>query len=109
MTILARKFDKIFLLKKSSVKFDVFLRLNGSFIFLQNEVLKNESVKFSYFQGIDYCPGQRLVNITSTQPMNHTDHPILYNIEADPGEKYPIYPNHPSYQSIIKIVSKFVH
>ena len=52
MTILTRKFDKIFLLKlsykNSCVKFDTFSRRNGTLFFIKNEALRNESVNKYY-------------------------------------------------------------
>ena len=49
MTILTRKFNKVFLLemsyKNSWVKFDAFSRINMVLFSLQNEALSSESVK----------------------------------------------------------------
>ena len=49
MTILTRKFIKIFFLKlpykNSCVKFDAFSRRNGSFFLSENEKLRSKSVK----------------------------------------------------------------
>ncbi|KAK3854612.1 hypothetical protein Pcinc_038922 [Petrolisthes cinctipes] len=41
-------------------------------------------------RGINFCPGEEIPNLTTPIPTNHTGQPILFNIEVDPGEKYPL-------------------
>ncbi|KAL7639706.1 UNVERIFIED_CONTAM: hypothetical protein RMT77_010211 [Armadillidium vulgare] len=52
-------------------------------------------------EGTDYCPGQKSVNVTTSEPFDHSASPLLYAIETDPGEKYPISPNSEEYQQNI--------
>ena len=66
MTILTRKFLNFFLLKlsykNSCVKFNAFLRRNGSF-FLKNEALRSESVKRLKYLMMKWCYTRALTAI----------------------------------------------
>ena len=42
------------------------------------------------FQGVDFCPGEDVVNVTTHTQVNHTSQPLLFHLGRDPGEKYPI-------------------
>ncbi|GFS03735.1 N-acetylgalactosamine-6-sulfatase [Elysia marginata] len=52
-------------------------------------------------KGIDFCPGQRLPNMTVHQQENHTKQPLLFNLAKDYGEKYQIKPNSAEYKAVI--------
>ncbi|KAL5022855.1 hypothetical protein ScPMuIL_002010 [Solemya velum] len=39
-------------------------------------------------QGIDFCPGQFIQNLTTHDQVNHTLSPLLIHLARDPGEKY---------------------
>lgn len=41
-------------------------------------------------QGVDFCPGEDVVNVTTHTQVNHTSQPLLFHLGRDPGEKYPI-------------------
>ncbi|CAL4122669.1 unnamed protein product, partial [Meganyctiphanes norvegica] len=61
-------------------------------------------------KGIDFCPGSLVPNVTTSNATNHTNQPILFNIEIDPSERYPIHPSNPTYQQqvpqLLAIVKK---
>lgn len=46
-------------------------------------------------QGMDFCPGQSVDGVTSHEPLNYTQQPVLFHLGLDPGEKFPI-PAHSS-------------
>nr|XP_027218347.1 N-acetylgalactosamine-6-sulfatase-like [Penaeus vannamei] len=48
-------------------------------------------------KGINYCPGAEVANLTTPTPTDHSARPILFNIEADPGERYPVPPHSQEY------------
>ncbi|XP_045616126.1 N-acetylgalactosamine-6-sulfatase [Procambarus clarkii] len=48
--------------------------------------------------GINFCPGAEVENVTTPIPTDHSDQPVLFNIEVDPAERYPI----PSGSSVYK-------
>lgn len=41
-------------------------------------------------QGVNFCPGENVTDITTHQQMNYTAQPKLFHLGKDPGEKYPI-------------------
>lgn len=51
----------------------------------------NRTPKKRFFsQGVEFCPGQRLTNMTTTEQVDHRSDPLLFHLERDPGERYPI-------------------
>jgi len=44
----------------------------------------------SLLQGLDFCPGQSVPNVTTHTLTNHTAKPLLFHLGNDPGEKYAI-------------------
>ncbi|XP_042891064.1 N-acetylgalactosamine-6-sulfatase-like [Penaeus japonicus] len=48
-------------------------------------------------KGINYCPGAEVANLTTPTPTDHSARPILFNIEADPSERYPVPPHSEEY------------
>ena len=55
-----------------------------------------------------FCPGQYVQNVTVHDQFNHTDQPILFNIDRDPGEKYMIGPKSAEYKSAMSIIAPIV-
>ena len=55
-------------------------------------------------QGTDFCPGQRQDNVTTTIPIDHSQNPILYDVVADPAERYQIHNSTNTYKTIVKQV-----
>ena len=55
--------------------------------------------------GIDHCPDMNIPNVTTTTHVDHRKFPILFNINRDPGERYPIKSNHPEYKIAIKVLN----
>lgn len=41
-------------------------------------------------QGINFCPGQEVPNVTTHEQTEHTLQPLIFHLGRDPGEKYPI-------------------
>jgi len=41
-------------------------------------------------QGVDFCPGQNVADVTTHTLTNHTAEPLLFHLGRDPGEKYGI-------------------
>ena len=41
-------------------------------------------------QGVDFCPGQSVLDVTTHTLTNHTAKPLLFHLGKDPGEKYVI-------------------
>ncbi|XP_065281400.1 N-acetylgalactosamine-6-sulfatase-like isoform X1 [Dermacentor albipictus] len=57
-------------------------------------------------QGIDFCPGAVVDEVTSHEQLNHTASPVLFHLGRDPGEKYPIRPKSTEYrESMASILS----
>ncbi|XP_041375637.1 N-acetylgalactosamine-6-sulfatase-like [Gigantopelta aegis] len=50
-----------------------------------------------YHKGVDFCPGEFIVNVTTHEQVNHTSMPLLIHLGRDPGEKYIIRPHKPEY------------
>ncbi|XP_055861023.1 N-acetylgalactosamine-6-sulfatase-like isoform X1 [Biomphalaria glabrata] len=70
----------------------------------------NSWSEFKNGSGVDFCPGENVVEVTTHDQKNHTLQPLLFDLGADPGEKYVIKPTSPVYQkhmpSIISIVKE---
>ncbi|XP_018012811.1 N-acetylgalactosamine-6-sulfatase [Hyalella azteca] len=49
----------------------------------------------------DFCPGQRQPNVTTYNQVNHTDNPILYDVVADPAERYQISNTSSVYKTVV--------
>ena len=45
---------------------------------------------FFLSQGIDHCPDISIANVTTTDQVDHSSHPILFHLNRDPGERYPM-------------------
>uniref|UniRef100_A0A0B6ZYD5 N-acetylgalactosamine-6-sulfatase n=1 Tax=Arion vulgaris TaxID=1028688 RepID=A0A0B6ZYD5_9EUPU len=58
----------------------------------------NSWAEFQNGSGVDFCPGQDIVNVTTHNQVNHTSSPLLFDLGADPGEKYVIKPNSNAYK-----------
>ena len=43
-----------------------------------------------FFQTCGFCPGQDVINVTTSQQVDHSDTPILFHLGRDPGEKFMI-------------------
>ncbi|MPC70013.1 N-acetylgalactosamine-6-sulfatase [Portunus trituberculatus] len=55
-------------------------------------------------RGINYCPGAEVPNVTTPTPTDHSDKPVLFNVEVDPGERYPIHPSSSIYKYIVPML-----
>ncbi|KAF2356344.1 Sulfatase N-terminal [Trinorchestia longiramus] len=51
--------------------------------------------------GIDYCPGQRQEGVTTETQVNHTANPLLYEVVADPAERYQISNTSDTYKTVV--------
>ncbi|XP_059089835.1 N-acetylgalactosamine-6-sulfatase-like isoform X3 [Tigriopus californicus] len=61
-------------------------------------------------RGIDYCPNIHMDGIVSATQVNHTAEPILFDVDNDPEERYPIRPgNSPTiYETAVGYLKKVV-
>ncbi|KAG0698748.1 N-acetylgalactosamine-6-sulfatase [Chionoecetes opilio] len=59
-------------------------------------------------KGINFCPGAEVPNVTTPTPTNHTARPILFNVEVDPGERYPVSHLSRTYKDAIQMLKKVV-
>lgn len=59
-------------------------------------------------QGINFCPGAEVANVTTPTPTNHTDRPVLFNVEVDAGERYPIAPSSDTYKTQVAMLMDVV-
>jgi len=57
-------------------------------------------------QGIDHCPDICILNVTTTGQTHHQQFPILYHLQRDPGERYPIQPTSPEYKKQVEVRAK---
>ncbi|KAK7082171.1 hypothetical protein SK128_002731, partial [Halocaridina rubra] len=55
-------------------------------------------------KGIDYCPGFLVPNVTTSNQTDHSDRPLLFNIDKDPGERYPVESHTAEYNQQIPIL-----
>lgn len=42
------------------------------------------------FQGVNFCPGEEVPDVTTHEQKEHTLQPIIFHLGRDPGEKFPI-------------------
>jgi len=56
--------------------------------------------------GMDFCPGQSVLNVTTHDQVNRTLDPVVFNINRDPGEKYVLKGR--EYNQAMKIISPIV-
>lgn len=59
-------------------------------------------------QGINYCPGFEVENMTTTNQTDHSDMPILFNIDQDPTERYPLSPHSAEYTKQVPALLQIV-
>lgn len=41
-------------------------------------------------QGINFCPGEEVPNVTTHEQKEHTLQPLIFHLGRDPGEKFPL-------------------
>lgn len=58
-------------------------------------------------QGIDFCPGNELANVTTHKLTQHKS-PVLFHVVRDAAERYPISPKTLEYQKAIKLLRSIV-
>lgn len=61
-----------------------------------------------FSQGVDFCPGQNILGVTTHDQQEHTVLPLLFHLGRDPGEKYPIRVTSAEYQSTIQQIFSIV-
>jgi len=59
-----------------------------------------------YQQGITFCRGQTVVNVTTHTQMNRTHDPVLFHLGRDPGEKHPIRSDLYEYKHVINKINE---
>ncbi|KAJ8271326.1 hypothetical protein COCON_G00101850 [Conger conger] len=59
-------------------------------------------------QGINFCPGQEVTDVTTHEQMEHTLQPVIFHLGRDPGEKYPISVLNAEYQAVLRQISPVV-
>uniref|UniRef100_A0A4W3GE19 Galactosamine (N-acetyl)-6-sulfatase n=1 Tax=Callorhinchus milii TaxID=7868 RepID=A0A4W3GE19_CALMI len=59
-------------------------------------------------QGIDFCPGQSVPNVTTHDQQDHSSQPLLFHLGRDPGEKVPIREWHREYSEIMNLIHPIV-
>uniref|UniRef100_A0A3B3S434 N-acetylgalactosamine-6-sulfatase n=1 Tax=Paramormyrops kingsleyae TaxID=1676925 RepID=A0A3B3S434_9TELE len=55
--------------------------------------------------GINFCPGEEVVGVTTHEQKEHTMQPLIFNLGWDPGEKYPISVLSPEYQTALQQIT----
>ncbi|XP_054714239.1 N-acetylgalactosamine-6-sulfatase-like [Uloborus diversus] len=55
-------------------------------------------------QGIDFCPGIDITNVTSHVLLDHTLEPVLFHLGRDPGEKFPISSSYNEYKKAVSVI-----
>uniref|UniRef100_A0A3P8UEL6 Galactosamine (N-acetyl)-6-sulfatase n=1 Tax=Cynoglossus semilaevis TaxID=244447 RepID=A0A3P8UEL6_CYNSE len=58
--------------------------------------------------GINFCPGQEVINVTTHEQRDHTLQPLIFHLGKDPGEKYPIRVLSSEYRDALKSISPIV-
>uniref|UniRef100_A0A667WV50 N-acetylgalactosamine-6-sulfatase n=1 Tax=Myripristis murdjan TaxID=586833 RepID=A0A667WV50_9TELE len=58
--------------------------------------------------GINFCPGQEVLGVTTHNQTEHTLEPIIFHLGRDPGEKYPISVLTREYQDVLSRISPVV-
>ena len=56
-----------------------------------------QKVKVPLLQG--FCPGQYVANVTTVKQLDHSNKPIIFNIDRDPGETFPLRSSSKEYQN----------
>ncbi|XP_029904575.1 N-acetylgalactosamine-6-sulfatase isoform X1 [Myripristis murdjan] len=59
-------------------------------------------------KGINFCPGQEVLGVTTHNQTEHTLEPIIFHLGRDPGEKYPISVLTREYQDVLSRISPVV-
>ncbi|ESN92640.1 hypothetical protein HELRODRAFT_95956 [Helobdella robusta] len=57
-------------------------------------------------QGYEYCPGQQVDGVTTSNMTDHSKNPILFHLGRDPGEKMPINVNTNEYRDTVVILNQ---
>lgn len=58
--------------------------------------------------GINFCPGFEVPNVTTSNQTDHSERPILFNIDMDPTERYPVGFSSAEYKEQVPILSQVV-
>uniref|UniRef100_A0AAQ5WZ63 Sulfatase N-terminal domain-containing protein n=1 Tax=Amphiprion ocellaris TaxID=80972 RepID=A0AAQ5WZ63_AMPOC len=58
--------------------------------------------------GINFCPGQEVPDVTTHEQKEHTQQPIIFHLGQDPGEKFPISVLTKEYQNVLSMISPVV-
>ncbi|KAK3085780.1 hypothetical protein FSP39_008613 [Pinctada imbricata] len=53
-------------------------------------------------KGVNFCPGEEIPGVTTHNQTDHSSQPLLFNINKDPGEKYPIRSTTAEYKQVIQ-------
>ncbi|XP_028417908.1 N-acetylgalactosamine-6-sulfatase-like isoform X1 [Dendronephthya gigantea] len=61
-----------------------------------------------YQEGVNFCPGECVANITTHEQMNYTSSPKLFHLGRDPGEKYPIRNDAEEYKTAMTMIDNIV-
>ncbi|CAG5131024.1 unnamed protein product [Candidula unifasciata] len=64
----------------------------------------NSWSEFQNGSGVNFCPGQEIVGVTTHDQVNHTSSPLLFDLGADPGEKYVIRPQSAVYKQQMPLI-----
>ena len=60
-------------------------------------------------QGIDHCPGAEVRNVTTTDMRHQGDlTPVIFHLDRDPGEKFPLSSKSQEYQSALTQILSIV-
>lgn len=59
-------------------------------------------------KGINFCPGQEVLGVTTHEQKEHTMQPIIFHLGRDPGEKFPISVLTKEYQDVLSRISPVV-
>ncbi|CAL1547143.1 unnamed protein product [Lymnaea stagnalis] len=59
--------------------------------------------------GVDFCPGQDVLGVTTHEQVNRTLEPLLFALGADPGEKYVIRPSSERYRKQMPLIMEAVN
>lgn len=59
-------------------------------------------------QGIDFCPGSMIVNVTTSNQVNHTMQPLLFHLGSDPSERFPLNFQSKMYKESVSFLENIV-
>ncbi|XP_005724416.1 N-acetylgalactosamine-6-sulfatase [Pundamilia nyererei] len=59
-------------------------------------------------QGINFCPGEEVPNVTTHEQKEHTLQPLIFHLGRDPGEKFPLSVLSKEYQDALSRISAVV-